>query len=159
MRNHNLEYLKAHILPLSVSPHWEIARREWTFTAAEISEDAESCPCSQYPIYELCHIANLRNGNETVVGNVCVSRFIGLDTQPVFSAIRRIRNDIERPLGEAAVAFFSERRVLTEWEQGFLLNTRRKRHLSARQMEIRLRINRKILRHVGRGGGFRGESA
>ena len=45
----------------------------------EVSEEFDNCPCGQ-EIKEHCYIRNLLNGNKTYVGNVCINRFIGINT-------------------------------------------------------------------------------
>jgi hypothetical protein len=145
MSARNFELLSAHILTLSVSPIWASAREEWTLASIYISETHEQCPCSQYPIYEICTIRNMRNGNETDVGNVCVKQFVGIDSSSVFDCIKRIRQDIRRPLGSSAIAFFYEEGMITDWEANFLTDTLRKRNLSAKQAAVREKLNRKIL--------------
>jgi hypothetical protein len=145
MGSHNFEHLSSHILSLSISPIWEIARREWTLVGVYMSETAERCHCTQYPIYEICTIRNLKNGNETDVGNVCVKQFVGIDSDPVFTCLRRIRGDICRPLGARAIEFFHEDGTLTDWEAGFLADTLRKRNLSHKQVQMRVKLNQKIL--------------
>jgi hypothetical protein len=44
MESHNLERLKLHILPLSVSRNFDVARQEWDLVAIEISEEFDNCP-------------------------------------------------------------------------------------------------------------------
>src|SRR3546814_8241288 len=79
METHNCERLKAHIVPLSVSSTFDVARREWDLVGVEISEEFDNCPCGQ-DIKEHCYIHNRLNGNSTYVGNVCINRFIQIDT-------------------------------------------------------------------------------
>ena len=145
MSARNFELLSEHILSLSVSPIWEIARDEWGLAGIYLSETPEQCPCSQYPIYEICTIRNARNGNETDVGNVCVKQFVGIDSSSVFDCIKRIKQDIRRPLGTRAIEFFHEGGTLTDWEAGFLADTLRKRNISVRQEAMRVKLNQKIL--------------
>lgn len=42
MDSHNFERLRAHILPLSVSQAFDVARTEWVLAAIEISEELDS---------------------------------------------------------------------------------------------------------------------
>jgi hypothetical protein len=57
MDSHNFERLKAHILPLSVSQVFDVARTEWVLEAIEISDEFDNCPCGQ-EIKEHCYIRN-----------------------------------------------------------------------------------------------------
>lgn len=61
--------LKPEILNLSNSKDWNIAKQEWQFHYAYKSEDAQQCLCGKQPIYNICVIRNVENGNETEVGN------------------------------------------------------------------------------------------
>jgi hypothetical protein len=93
VEGHNFERLKAYILPLSVSKRFDLARTEWSLIAAEISEEFDQCPCGQ-DIKEHCYIRNRLNGNETYVGNVCINRFIQIDTGNLFDGLKRIAKDL-----------------------------------------------------------------
>jgi len=74
MESHNFERLKEHILSLSVSKNFEVAKTEWSLHSIEVSEEMDSCPCGQ-DIKEHCYIENKKNGNTTYVGNVCINIF------------------------------------------------------------------------------------
>lgn len=63
MDSHNFERLKAHILPLSLSQDFDVARREWGLVAVEISDEWDHCPCGQ-DIKEHCYIRNRMTGRE-----------------------------------------------------------------------------------------------
>lgn len=142
----NFDRLRAHILPLSTSQYWSIARQEWTLASICVSQYPESCPCGQNPIYEICTIRNMVNGNETDVGNICVNRFVGIESGTVFDCLRRVRADTARPLGASAIEFFHRSGALSEWEAQFCADTLRKRRLSDKQLETRRKVNCKILR-------------
>lgn len=92
MTSPNFEHLKAHILPLSVAKIFEAARQEWELVAVEISDEWDNCPCGQ-DIKEHCYIRNRYNGNTTYVGNVCINRFIQIDTGNLFDGLKRIAQD------------------------------------------------------------------
>jgi hypothetical protein len=49
MESHNLERLKSHIIPLSVSHNFDVARQEWDLVAIEISEEFDlQCGFGRY---------------------------------------------------------------------------------------------------------------
>lgn len=140
---HNLERLKAHILPLSRASSFELARAEWQLVAVEITEDFDSCPCGQ-EIKEHCYIENKVTGHSTYVGNVCINRFIGIDTGNLFDGLKRIAND---PFANANLDLIEHARKLGyiyESEHTFLIQTRLKRKLSAKQLAWKEKINRRI---------------
>lgn len=92
IESHNLERLKLHILPLSISRNFDVARQEWDLVAMEISEEFDNCPYGQ-DIKELCYIRNCLNGATTYVGNVCINRFMRVETGNLFEGLKRIAKD------------------------------------------------------------------
>lgn len=152
---YNFQQLKAHILPLSNAATWEIAVKEWSLTGIHEADEPETCPCGHFPILEVCSIHNRVTGHSTEVGNICVKRFLGLRSDLVFAAIKRIRKDPDKSLNAEAIAFFRERGVLNEWEYNFCENTIRLRRLTVAQLSKRQDINRKVLMAV-KTRGFQG---
>ena len=145
MSSHSFEHLKSHIIPLSVADDFEIARREWDLVAVEISDEWDTCPCGQ-EIKEHCYIRNRQNGESTYVGNVCINRFIQIETGNLFEGLKRIAADdtanAKRDLIEHA---YRMGYLYGEKEYSFLLQTALKRKLSPAQMAWKQKINRRIL--------------
>jgi len=145
METHNFERLKAHILPLSESSTFEIARREWDLVGVEISEEFDNCPCGQ-EIKEHCYIRNRLNGHSTYVGNVCINRFIQIDTGNLFEGLKRIAKDISaNPNHDLIEHAFRMGYLFGEKEYRFLKQTALKRNLSLAQLAWKQKINRRIL--------------
>jgi len=143
--SHNFMRLKAHILPMSNSTNFDVAKTEWALVAVEISEEWDNCPCGQ-EIKEHCYISNRITGSETYVGNVCINRFIGIDTGTLFAGLKRIAKDPEANPNTAVIEYAWERGFLfDEKEYRFLLSTARKRNLSQRQASWKSKVNRRIL--------------
>jgi hypothetical protein len=141
---HNLERLKAHILPLSNADDFDAARREWTLVGIEVSEEFDNCPCGQ-EIKEHCYIRNDLNGNTTYVGNVCINRFIGIDTGNLFAGLKRVAQDDRANANEDLIIHAYRFGYIYESEYKFLLETRHKRKLSPKQVASKKKINRRIL--------------
>ncbi|WP_018719511.1 hypothetical protein [Arhodomonas aquaeolei] len=141
---HNFERLKAHILPLSNADDFDAARREWTLVGIEVSEEFDNCPCGQ-DIKEHCHIRNDLNGNTTYVGNVCINRFIGIDTGNLFAGLKRVAQDDKANANEDLIIHAYRFGYIYEFEYKFLMDTRRKRKLSPKQLAWKQKINRRIL--------------
>jgi len=152
---YNFKQLKERILALSLATDWEVARKEWSLVGIHESDDPEICICGHFPIVEICEIHNSITRRRTEVGNQCVKRFLGLRSDLVFTAIKRIRKDITKSLNADAIAFFYERGQLNTWEYTFSQDTMAKRNLSALQLQKRRAINEKILAVIGR-RGFQG---
>lgn len=144
---HNFARLKAHILPLSRAKIFDVARTEWRLVAVEISEEFDNCPCGQ-EIKEHCYIKNSVTGHETYVGNVCINRFIGIDTGSLFDGLRRIAEDDAANANGDVIEYANERGFLYDKEYEFLMSTRLKRVLSHKQKEWKRKINRRILNKI-----------
>lgn len=142
--DHNFENLKAHILPLSVSNEFYIAKAEWMLIGVEVSEEFDHCPCGQ-EIKEHCYIQNRLNGNTTYVGNVCINRFIGIETGNLFAGLKRIAADDTANANEDLIFHAYKLGFIYEGEYKFLMETRLKRKLSAKQIAWKQKINRRII--------------
>jgi len=141
---HNFERLRAHILPLSISKDFNTARTEWAMIGVEISEEFDNCPCGQ-EIKEHCYIQNQLNGNTTYVGNVCINRFIGIETGNLFAGLKRIAADDTANANEDLIYHAYKLGYIFESEYKFLMETRHKRKLSGRQITWKQKINRRII--------------
>lgn len=145
MEGHNFEQLKTHILALSNSHSFEIARAEWSLVGVEISEEWDKCPCGK-DIKEHCFIRNKLNGNETYVGNVCINQFIKIDTGTLFDGLKRIAKDVKANANDDLIEYANRMGFLYgENEYKFLKETTRKRKLTAAQIAWKEKINRRIL--------------
>ena len=139
----NFEQLKAHILPLSYAQNFPEARREWSLVGVEISDEFDNCPCGQ-DIKEHCYIENKLTGQKTYVGNVCINRFIGIDTGNLFGGLKRIAKDAKSNANEDLINYAYRLGYIFEKEYGFLMETRLKRKLSPAQLAWKEKINRRI---------------
>jgi hypothetical protein len=128
-----------------MSQNFNIARTEWSLVAVEISEEFDQCPCGQ-DIMEHCYIRNRLNGNETYVGNVCINRFIQIDTGNLFDGLKRIAKDLAANAnGDLIEHAYRMGYLYSEKEYTFLKQTMRKRNLSAAQIAWKVKINRRIV--------------
>jgi hypothetical protein len=143
METHNFERLKAHIMPMSHASEFELASREWKLIGIEISEEFDQCPCGQ-DIKEHCYIQNQKTGRTTYVGNVCINRFLRIDTGNTFAGLRRIAKDDTANANLDLVLHAQQLGYLFDGEYEFLVSTARKRKLSAKQLVWKQKINRRI---------------
>ncbi len=141
---HNFEHLKAHILPLSEATAFNEAKNEWKLVDVELHDEFDSCPCGK-AIKELCYIQNQLNGNNTYVGNVCINRFIGIETGNLFAGLKRIALDDTANANEDLIDHAYRLGYIYENEYKFLMQTRRKRNLSPKQLAWKLKINQRII--------------
>ena len=148
MSQHKFRTLSREIIALSQANNWDEARLEWKVDRIEIADDPHTCLCTHWPILELCFLSNDVTGNRTMVGNVCVKKFLGLDSDAMFAAVRRIAGDITRAMNPDLIVHAYSNGWINDWEKQFYLNTWRKRALSYRVSLSRVAINRKVLRRI-----------
>ena len=137
--------LSQEITALSKSNKWDDARLEWELFRMFDQEDLDTCLCGHYPIKEICVLRNKLNDNQAIVGNCCVEKFMGLSSDKLFSALKRVKKDISKPFNADVIQFSFDRGYITNWEKTFYIDTWRKRDLSKKQVEVRVGINKKIL--------------
>lgn len=147
MENHNFERLKEHILSLSVSKNFEVAKTEWSLHSIEVSEEMDFCPCGQ-DIKEHCYIEYKKNGNTTYVGNVCINRFLNISTGTLFEGLKRIKKNIHANPNLALIEYANDKGYLYDKEYDFLVDTMKKRNLSEKQRLWKEKINNRILKEV-----------
>lgn len=146
----NFEKLKKHILPLSVNKtDFDEAKKEWTLANVKFTNNPGTCPCSKYPIHEFCYLKNNKNGNKTFVGNVCVYRFIGIDTRSIFKGLERIKASAVVPPNSSVIDYANSRGYLYgPNEEQFLQQIKGKRKLSDGQINWLAKINRRIVQAI-----------
>lgn len=133
------------IISISVSKKWDDAKLEWSLDEVYEGDELEECLCGHYPIKEICVIKNKINKETAVVGNCCVKKFMGLPSDKIFNAAKRIRKNNRKSLNEEAIKYAYEKKWINDWEYKFSINTINKRQLTENQIEKRLEINNKFL--------------
>lgn len=145
MEGHNFEQLKAHILPLSVSRDFNAARTEWDLVGIEVSEEFANCPCGK-DIKEHCYIRNRLTNHTTYVGNVCINRFMNIETGNLFDGLKRIaKDDTANANLDLIEHAYRMGYLFSEKEYTFLKQTAKKRKLSQAQISWKQKINRRIV--------------
>lgn len=140
---HNFERLKTHILTMSKSPDFATAKSEWQLVGIEVSEEFDHCPCGK-EIKEHCYIKNNLTRHTTYVGNVCINRFIGINTGNLFQGLKRISKDSTANANADLINHAYKFGYIYDSEYKFLMETRLKKKLSAKQLEWKEKINRRI---------------
>lgn len=133
------------ILARSNAVTWDAAKLEWALHEVFESEERATCLCGHFPIIENCVLRNTVNGRYATVGNCCVKKFIGLPSDLIFQAIKRVRADPSKSLNEQTIAYALERNWINDWEQTFYLRLMRKRNLTEKQAAKKKQINEKFL--------------
>lgn len=142
--------LTQEIIGLSVSSNWGAAKLEWKLHEIYESETPETCLCGHSPIIEICILSNTRNLSQAVVGNCCVKKFIGLPSDKIFQAIKRVRKDKTKSLNAEAIDHAFQKGWINDWEKDFYLNVMRKRKLTANQQVKKAQINEKLANNMKR---------
>lgn len=137
--------LMEEILKRSQAKVWDIAKLELKLNEIYEAEEPETCLCGHFPIVEVCILKNELNTKFATVGNCCVNKFIGLPSNLIFQAVKRIRKDNQKSLNVEAAQHAYEKGWINEWEYKFTIDTMRKRNLSVKQLLTRMKVNEKML--------------
>lgn len=140
--------LAMEIIKLSESPIWETAKNEWELSSIYLETEPDQCLCGHYPILELCLILNTKNRNTAVVGNCCVKKFLGLPSDKIFSAIKRVQKDIAKSVNEDTLNHAFKKQWISKWEFDFYNSIRSKRLLTDKQNKKKIEINERILKNM-----------
>ena len=142
--------LTAEIISLSQSDIWDKAKLEWALNEIYQAEEPETCLCGHFPIIEICVLRNKFNGNNATVGNCCVKKFIGLPSDKIFQAVKRVKKDNQKSLNAEAIEYGKNKGWLNQWEYDFYMDIMRKRNLSSKQLRKKIQINEKFARNMQR---------
>jgi hypothetical protein len=142
--------LTSEILERSVARTWDEAKLEWSLLEVYESEEPETCLCGHFPIVELCVLLNRRNKNQATVGNCCVKKFVGLPSEKIFQAVKRVRKDTSKSLNGEAIQHAFKRGWINDWEKNFYFDIMRKRSLTSKQEDKKLEINQLVLLRMRR---------
>ncbi len=144
--------LTEEIIRLSESNIWDTAKLEWKLHEVYTVDNPQTCLCGHFPIIEICVLENSRNSEKAVVGNCCVKKFLGLSSDKIFQAIKRVRKDNQKSLNAEAIDYAFQKDWINEWEKKFYFDIMRKRILSTKQLSKKIQINEKMARKMKRIG-------
>ena len=142
--------LTEEIIARSEGKIWDAAKLEWVLHEIYEAEEPETCLCGHFPIIEVCTLQNKLNANFATVGNCCVRKFIGLPSDLIFKAVKRVRKHIQKSLNIEAIQHAYDKGWINEWEYEFSIDTMRKRNLTQSQMAKREQVNKKMLTRMSR---------
>lgn len=91
------------------------------------------------------------NQRYATVGNCCVKKFIGLPSDLIFQAVKRVRSDGSHSLNGEALSHALEKQWINQWEFDFYLKVMRKRNLTPKQAAKKQQINEKFLFNMRQG--------
>lgn len=142
--------LTKEILQRSAASTWDQAKLEWSLLEVYEADEPETCLCGHFPIIELCVLVNRTNQAQATVGNCCVKKFIGLPSDKIFQAIKRVRKDLKKSLNVEAIQHAYDRGWINAWEHNFYFDVMRKRNLTFNQSSKKQQINELVLRNMRR---------
>jgi hypothetical protein len=137
--------LTEEIIKRSQGQTWDAARLEWRLEDVYFVEDPETCLCGHTPIKEICTLRNTFNSQSADVGNCCVKKFLGLPSDKIFQAVKRIKVDSDKALNAEAIEHAHQKGWINDWERKFSLDTVRKRVLTGKQLQKRREVNARVL--------------
>jgi hypothetical protein len=140
------------IVGMSKADNFQQAKLEWILIRI-YKEPGGVCLCGHAPITNHCVLKNKLNGNETIVGSSCVQKFIGIQTEKLFSSYLLIVKDIHSYLSLEFINYLFEHEIINDWEREFLKSTERKSFdwLTERQKSKRVQINNKVIDYMEKG--------
>lgn len=138
------------IVARSVAEVWDAAKMEWGLHEVYEADVPETCLCGHFPIIELCVLVNKRNGQLATVGNCCVKKFMGLPSDLIFQAVKRVRTDSTKSLNAEAIDHARGKGWINAWESEFYFRIMRKRILTAKQAAKKKEINEKFVLNMKR---------
>ncbi len=138
------------ILNLSLAKIWDSAKLEWELYQIYEAETPHRCLCGHTPIFEVCILRNTRNLQKATVGNCCVKKFMGLPSDLIFQAVKRVRKDNTKSLNAEAIQHAFDKGWINQWEYDFSMNNLRKQKLTIKQMAKKIAINEKMLMNMKR---------
>ena len=134
------------LLRYSEAKRWDDAKLEWYLDHiwfADI-EDAQTCACGHYPIYEVCVVKNELNNTVLEIGNCCINH-----VSPEFEVLKRIFPALkEGRINPAVVDYAFKQEIVNDWEKKFLQNVWRKQSLTQKQATKFEQIRYKIYENI-----------
>lgn len=124
--------------------------REWTQVNEYINPDGDTeCLCGQKNITNVCVIENIFNGNRVEIGNVCNKKF-GADIPKIFQKMKSVYNNELSSFNINILNVYRNRDIITKWEHSFYDSILNKTKLSHKQVEVKRKINIKMLEYFYR---------
>lgn len=133
------------ITSLSQSKIWLLVKLEWELDYIYFESEPETCLCGHFPIIEVCVLRNRHNRNTAIVGNICVKKFIGLPSDNIFQAIKRITKDEEKSLNLETIKYAHNKNWISDKDFNFYSDIYRKRYLTSKQLNWKVKINQRVL--------------
>ena len=136
--------LTQEIISRSKSKKWDTAKLEWELIEIYPDQDSSYCLCGHYPINEICEIKNKETGEVVEVGNSCVKKF-QTGMHKIIPSLKKIQRYKLNSVNPETIEYAFQNKIINDWEKEFYIDTWRKRTLTDKQMDIRVKINNKLI--------------
>ncbi|MFB6305945.1 MAG: hypothetical protein ABEH43_02975, partial [Flavobacteriales bacterium] len=78
-----------------------------------------------------------------------INKFLDIEEpNKIFNSVKRLKKDMTKGMAKEAVEYLFQNDIIDKWEYDFYHDVRLKRKLSSRQMNIKKRINKKLMEEV-----------
>lgn len=144
MKNNQIN-LSKEIIERSLKKDWHLAKNEWTVEDFYYTKDPTTCLCGHSPVNKVCILKNKFTGKEVEVGNVCVTKFMEMNTNQLFESVSKIDFDPTKSISSKTIDHFYKKGVITGSDMLFYHDIRLKRGLTEKQLIWKININEKIL--------------
>jgi hypothetical protein len=141
------EKLIREIVALSYSDNWVQAKKEWSLELVYFSSGEQHCLCGQL-IKECCVLTNIKNSSSAIVGNVCVNKFMEIESDKIFKSVKKIQKDLSKSLNKETINYAHQKNWINTWERDFYLNISHRRKLSEKQNSKLNQVNKKIINNI-----------
>lgn len=145
------EKLTQAIIENSQSKKWDLARLEWDVVNFQDSEHPQECTCGHFPIREICTIQNRLTGKDLDVGNHCVKKFMGINSDKLFTSYKKVSKNSSASFNPEVINLAHRAHLINDWENTFYIDIWRKKSLTPKQEEKKEQVNAKILLAVRTG--------
>ena len=137
------------IIDRSRADSWEEAKLEWDLDRVQEASDEDvvlgtyKCLCGHGPLKELCYIINRNTIVEVLVGNCCITKFMGqIESNKIFQAIKN------RKINRFTLDHVNKKGKIRTYEYNFAKTHIRKRKLTPSRRIVFDQINVKVLNAV-----------
>lgn len=146
---YNFKQLQAEMIALSQSDDWHQVKLEWDLEDVFIVNQNQVCLCGHHPIRQICTLRNFVTKSPAEVGNVCVQKFLGMNSRRVVNALKRISGDLEKSLNKEGIEMFRKLGVISNSDaDDYLIFYRRRKNVTERQRSLKSKINRSVINYA-----------
>lgn len=139
--------LKESIIENSINKDREKAKWEWEVINSYLMPWYTTCLCGKYPISEVCELQNKNNSKKVMVGNDCVKYFFDADHSYIYSAIKKIEENINNVVNDKIIIYALEKWRIDATQKSFYILMRRRKDPWEYQLKVRQDVNKILLEH------------